>query len=385
VELHNGLLAKHLTGRAPAEGPEPLQAAGRLLAECLTPFEMVHRGFRTAHAQLRVSEERYRDLFENANDAIFTADLDGRLTSINRAAEWLSGYSRKEALTLKLTTLIAAGNVRPTRRGGRLRLDRLEESRRYELEIVTRDGRRVPVEVSTRRLYAAGTLVGLQGIARDITDRRTAESALRYLNTRLEEKAKRIAHGLHDEAGQLLASVYLRIGEIASELAPRDRRRVEELRTLLDQVDDQIRRLAHELRPSILDDLGLVPACQLLAEGVSKRAGLRISVSGSTRGRLPADVETALYRVVQEALNNVVRHARARTVTVRFDRVGHRLRGHVRDNGAGFDVSAAGRSGNHGLGLSGMRERLVAVRGRLHVTSTPGSGTSVEFDLPLEG
>jgi signal transduction histidine kinase len=155
---------------------------------------------------------------------------------------------------------------------------------------------------------------------------------------------------------------------------------------MLDQVDDQLRRLSHELRPNILDELGLIPACQLLAEGIGKRRALHITVSGTTRGRLPADVEIALYRVVQEALNNVVKHAHAKTATVKLERIGHKLRGHVRDDGSGFDTARiAHRVGSRGLGLISMSERLVAAGGRLEITSRPGHGTSVDFELSLEG
>jgi signal transduction histidine kinase len=251
--------------------------------------------------------------------------------------------------------------------------------------MVARDGRRILLEISMRPIVEDGRAIGMQGIARDITDRRNAESALRHLNNHLEDKAKRIAHALHDEAGQLLATVYLRVAEISGELPPLGRRRMDELRTLLDQVDDQLRRLAYELRPTILDDLGLVPACQFLAEGVSRRARVRVIVKGSTGGRVSPDVETALYRVAQEALGNVGKHARARTATVEFERSGRRLLGSISDDGVGFHVDGVlSRVGPQGLGLMGMRERVVALGGRLTVHSTPGKGTTVEFEVPLE-
>ena len=353
-------------------------AAGRLLIEVLTPFEMTHRGYRAANASLHLSEERYRELFENANDMVFTTDLNGRITSINRAGERLSGYSHEEALQLDLKVMLPQAAAEGAILG-------LNDLRRREVEMVSRDGRHILLEISMRPILEGGHPVGMQGIARDITDRRNAESALRHLNNHLEDKAKRIAHALHDEAGQLLATVYLRVAEISGELAPPGRRRMEELRTLLDQVDDQLRRLAYELRPTILDDLGLVPACQFLAEGVSRRARVRIVVKGSTGGRLHPDIETALYRVAQEALANVGKHARARSATVEFERAGHHLRGSIRDDGMGFDVNGVlSRVGPQGLGLMGMRERVVALGGRLSVHSTAGQGTTVEFEVPLE-
>ena len=156
------------------------------------------------------------------------------------------------------------------------------------------------------------------------------------------------------------------------------------MRALLDQVDGQIRHLAHELRPTILDDLGLFPACEFLAEGVSKRAEVRVRVSGSTGGRLRPDIETALYRLVQEALTNATRHSAASEVDVYFQSDGSNLSGRIVDNGIGFDVGAVlRRPSAKGLGLIGMRERLAAVGGQLSTTSRPGTGTSILFQVPL--
>ena len=377
VALHHRAAGPLVDPEASADVATDQKTAARVLLEVLTPFEMTHRGFRVANTSLQESEERYRELFENANDMLFTADLAGRLTSFNRAGERLSGYSRAEALAMDLKDLFpVAGSSAPMV---------FSDLQQRELEMVGRDGRRVVLEISTRPLLADGREIGMQGIARDITDRRNAATALRHLNGHLEDKAKRIAHALHDEAGQLLATVYLRVAEISGELPALGRRRMEELRTLLDQVDDQLRRLAYELRPTILDDLGLVPACQFLAEGVSRRSRVRVLVKGTTGGRVAPDVETALYRIAQEALGNVGKHARARTATVEFERSAGSLRGSIRDDGVGFDVDGVlSRVGPQGLGLMGMRERVVALGGNLTVRSTPGKGTSVEFEVPLE-
>jgi signal transduction histidine kinase len=212
-----------------------------------------------------------------------------------------------------------------------------------------------------------------------------ANAALRRLNEALEEEARQIAHALHDEAGQLLASVHIRLEEVASELPPRARARLRGVRDLLDQIEAQLRRLSHELRPTILDDLGLQPALDYLAQGVSTRAGLAVTVEGSTAGRLPRPVETVLYRIVQEALNNASKHARASRVTVRIERDARTIRCSVRDDGVGFDAPVVlAQRGKGGLGLIGMRERLVPVGGRLEITSAPGRGTTLAVEVPLE-
>jgi two-component system sensor histidine kinase UhpB len=386
IALHDRAIARLLAERPGREAAGLMATAHAMLGESLVPFEMTHLGFREAHDALRASEERYRELVENANDFIFTTDLAGRLTSVNRAGEILTQYSRDEALSLNLEALVAPEHAGLARAMRQIKTDNDNNGRtQVELEIIARDGRRVPLEVSTRHVYEGGIVVGIQGIARDITDRLRAQHALRYLNQRLEEKVKSIAHALHDEAGQLLASLYLAVAEIAGELPHRYRPRLEELRVLLDQVDDQLRRLAHELRPSILDDLGLLPACQFLAEGVARRSKLPVTVRGATGGRLAADVETALYRVAQEALTNATRHGHPTAVVVTFERAGGVLKGSIRDDGVGFDVpDVLTRSNKRGLGLMGMRERLVAVGGSLVIQSSPGSGTSIEFEVPAE-
>ncbi|TMA40563.1 MAG: hypothetical protein E6J81_19745 [Deltaproteobacteria bacterium] len=162
--------------------------------------------------------------------------------------------------------------------------------------------------------------------------------------------------------------------------------RLEEVRDLLDRIEGELRRLSHELRPTMLDDLGLLPALQFLAEGVAKRTGLSVEVRGSTHGRLPPAVETALYRIAQEALTNAVRHAHPAHVKIQLQREARAVRCSVSDDGVGFDAATAlEHRGGPGLGLVGIRERLDPLRGRLQITSPPGRGTRVHVAVPLEG
>jgi signal transduction histidine kinase len=143
-----------------------------------------------------------------------------------------------------------------------------------------------------------------------------------------------------------------------------------------------LRRLAHELRPTILDDLGLRPALEFLAEGFASRAGIKVIVRGTCEGRLPAQIENAVYRIVQEALTNAARHARATAVTVELEQAAHRLVCSVRDDGVGFDSEALLGRGARGLGLLGMRERLTPFGGTLQIHSAPGQGTEVRVTVP---
>jgi PAS domain S-box-containing protein len=386
ARLHHVALLKASPPSLTPEGrARAFQAAGKVFVESLTPFEMTHRGFRETNAALRVSEERYGELFENANDIVFTADLDGNFTSINRAGERLSGYDRSEALSMNFATVVVPEHLAVARRAREVKTSGEEDSTRYELDMLTKDGRRIPLEVITRMIYQQGKPVGVQGIARDITERKRGEEALRGLNARMEEEARRIAHALHDEAGQLLASVYLAVTEIANELPTPARERIEQLSGLLDQVAEQLRCLSHELRPLILDDLGLVPALKFLAQGVSKRTGLDVTIEASIERRLPPSVETALYRILQETLTNVSKHAQAGHVSVRFQHDARTISCSIEDDGIGFDPSHVCPRDKAGLGLIGIRERLAALGGVLSITTGLGLGTTLEMKIPLEG
>lgn len=213
-----------------------------------------------------------------------------------------------------------------------------------------------------------------------------ANAALRRLNGILEEEAKRIAHTLHDDAAQLLASVYLELAEIKRLDPPAEvRLHAERIASQLDMVSEQLRRLSHELRPPILDRLGLMPALEFLADGFRKRAGLTIDIENGLpeRRRLPSSIETALYRTVQEALNNVNKHAHAHHVDVHIGIEDGIVKCSVKDDGSGFTPAAPSGSPGDGLGLLGIRERVGSLHGAFEVSSRPGSGTEVRVGIPL--
>jgi signal transduction histidine kinase len=209
-------------------------------------------------------------------------------------------------------------------------------------------------------------------------------SSLRHLNEVLEQEVKRLAHTVHDEAGQLLVAAHLAIAEVMSGAKPDVQKRLRDVTGLLHQAEEHLREFSHELRPMMLDDLGLVPALRSLAEGVSKRRRLEIEVDSTFDGRLPPAVEMGIYRIVQEALTNVTRHARARHAKIKLQKKRAQIHCTIQDDGAGFDVDAAvSPNGKRGLGLIGIQERLNVLKGTFRVDSQPGRGSKLFITVPL--
>ncbi len=215
---------------------------------------------------------------------------------------------------------------------------------------------------------------------------RDAHATLRRLNDLLEDEAKRIARALHDESGQLLVAVHLALEELAQTLPDTAQGQIEKVRATLDDMEKNLRRLSRDLRPPLLDDLGVYPALRFLSDDIAKRTGLNIRFKARGTGRLPPRVETALYRLVQEALTNVSKHAKATSVSIEIRRPSRSLlRCSIRDDGVGFDSSRVVKEGiRRGLGLPGMQERLASLGATLEIKSAPGQGTVLLAEVPIE-
>jgi two-component system, NarL family, sensor histidine kinase UhpB len=205
-------------------------------------------------------------------------------------------------------------------------------------------------------------------------------AALHGANDRLEAEIKRIACALHDESGQILTLAHLKLAEAKRQAPSACAIQLDQVTTLLSDLEAHLRRLSHELRPPILDDFGLTPAVEFLAESFSQSRGIAVAVVGCAGGRLDPRIEVAFYRAVQEALTNVAKHARATRATIRFQRLAQALVCVIRDNGKGFDVSA---KRPQGLGFLGMRERAEALGGYIAIDSQPGAGTELTIRIPI--
>jgi signal transduction histidine kinase len=211
-----------------------------------------------------------------------------------------------------------------------------------------------------------------------------ANYALRRANEMREEEARRIAHALHDDAAQLIASAHLSLDELGRETGLSEAQ-LEIVRRRLDDIDERLRTLSHELRPAMLDDLGLPAALDFLARSIGQRSAVRITVESTAICRLPALVEITLYRAVQEALSNAIRHGKPRQVKVRLRRSPRWVTCAVRDNGSGFRIGDRPRDAQAcGLGLLGIRDRVEALGGTVRISSVPGRGTQIVVGIPLE-
>ena len=210
-------------------------------------------------------------------------------------------------------------------------------------------------------------------------------SALRRLNALFEESTNRFAHALHDDAGQMLSVAYLELSQLRNEVPESARERVDRLTSYLDQTREQLRHLSHELRPPMLEHLGLLPTLRNLADGFQDRYGLDIilDIPDSERSKL-RDVELPLYRTIHEALTNIVRHSRAKRAWITLRVFPDRAVCSIRDNGIGFNPDPVfDGSPETGLGLINLRERLAALQGNVDIESQPGQGSCVRVTIPL--
>ena len=307
------------------------------------------------------TEELLRKLsraVEQSADGVCITDARGTIEYVNPAFEALSGRTRWELLGRD-----RAGLGEPNAERAKLHVE----------ESVT------PIRDSD------GNVTHFITAARDMTRHVRTEDALRRINESLEEQARQIAQTLHDEAGQFLTAAHIALAEAMRELPAPSAEQLQRVREHLDRIEEQLRRLAHELHPRILDDLGLVMALQFLALGFEKRRGIAVIVESALQTRLRPAVELVVYRLVQEALSNASRHARARRVEVRLEQSPGVLHCSVADDGIGFDAAALEArlaAGENGMGLSGIRDRIEGLGGTLDIDSVPGRGTRLSIILP---
>ncbi|MCL4371174.1 MAG: PAS domain S-box protein [Chloroflexi bacterium] len=344
--------------------------------------------------QLQASEESLRLLFENANDAIFVRDQGGRITNANEAAASLTGRRRQELVGAQMADFLtresveALANVQAKLQAGE------PFHQPLELTLVRADGKEVPIEATASALSQGDQPVGFQYIARDVTQQRQLQETMRFYARQVtqaqEEERKRVARELHDDTAQELVALSRRIDDTVwsdGQLSTETMKRLEELRTMTDKILDGVRRFSRDLRPSILDDLGLLPALEWLTTDLSRQSGIEadLKVVNEPR-RLPPETELVLFRIIQEALSNVRKHSGATRVEMTVEFGESRVRMMVRDNGRGFDpqkVVMGDLVSTGKLGLIGMNERAQLLGGTAVVESQPGQGTTVTVEVAV--
>lgn len=342
--------------------------------------------------QLRLSEERYRGLFESASEAIFVCSTSGRIVSANRAAEQLTGYSQDELSITTLYELFSEASVNKVRQLFSRELESMTIGETEELHLTRKDGTEAFIQLKASPLLKDRGVIGLQIIARDVTEERRLRQNMEYYITQItraqEDERLRISRELHDDTAQVLAGLSREVSSLLSKertVSKSTKEKLEKLREMADTALEGVRRFSQDLRPSILDDLGLVPAMEWLAAELEKNYGLetKVSIAGEQQ-RLSPENELAVFRIAQEALSNVRRHSGASAVKVTIDFGADALTLVVSDNGRGFDMpqrtSDLAVSGK--LGIIGMRERARLIGGTLVVQSEVGMGTTVTLRVP---
>ncbi len=346
-------------------------------------------------AVLRESEKRYRLLAENVTDVIWVTDMNWRRVYVSPSASRLTGLPFDEHLTQRIQDVLTPASYETTMKAFKRQMaiekKRTKEPQRswtLQLEMRRSDGSTVWTEDKMTFLRDAdGKAVAILGVTRDITERKHAEDALRALSCRLvevqETERRQVARELHDHIGQELTGLKFLL-EMTSRLPAHSLRgKLSEALASINELVERVQDLSLDLRPAMLDDLGLVPALLWHFERYQSQTGVRVVFSHrGIQRRFAAEIETAVYRIVQEALTNVARHAGVTETSVRLVVNRGLLSVHIEDLGIGFDVDKA-MDGGTSSGLTGMHERAVLLGGHFKVHSSPGGGTRVVARFPL--
>ncbi|MBX3607822.1 MAG: PAS domain S-box protein [Piscinibacter sp.] len=364
---------------ATATGPRPYVAA---LLRDLTAERNLDR-------DLRELQRRLRAVFELAPVALWIADND-RIVFANRAAAQLLG-SEHTLLGESPYSLLRPDSHADLQRQVAGVLGGGAEVGRVHGRLQRADGEEREVEIALAALPDHGHTT-VQMVVADVTRQRAEARALERSRQQLrqlsasvvearEEERRRIARELHDELGQRLTALKMDLSSLTGADGATLGTRVPAMLSMLDETVASVRRIAGDLRPLMLDDLGLNAAIEWLASEASRRLGIRVDVALDDLGAVGERVAIALYRMVQEALTNVARHANATTARVELRRDGDAVRLAVSDDGVGYPAHALQREGR--WGLLGMRERADMLGGRLEIDNTTGGGACVRVILPL--
>lgn len=359
---------------------------------------------KTAELALQTSQNYARNIIESSLDMIIAVDMDRRITEFNKAAEETFGYCREQVLG-KSIELLYADSVESKS----VYAETMFHGRNVrQIHNKTKLGRIFPVLLTASVLHDSnGNPIGSMGISRDITEViyaeeeqkrlfeqvRAGRERLQLLSKQLldaqESERRHIARELHDEIGQAITGVQMNLQLILPGVSdPSGKARLQDTMVTIERMLQQIRNLSLDLRPSVLDDFGLVPALRWLVERQVQRTGVDIQFNADPlEKRASEQIENVCFRLTQEALTNIVRHARAQHVSIQLRRVLSDLELTIQDDGIGFDVDSIIQRATQGnsMGLLGMQERVILVGGNMEISSAPNQGTRIQAIIPLVG
>jgi PAS domain S-box-containing protein len=378
-------IGSRLSHRFSPDEVDLLRAVADQISMALENARLYERAQSVAEA-LRVSERNYRELFESASDAIWVHHLDGKIMAVNGAFERLTGYKRNDLLNTDVSIFLSPHGQNEMEEKAHETVLKGETIEPHEQKLIRKDGSTVIIQIGTSLITKDGQPWAFQHIARDITEEKKTQDNLRFyvqkVNQAQEAERKRIARELHDVTAQALVTIVRNLDDLAS---GHSRFSVKEIQEQVRDILREIRRFSQQLRPSVLDDLGLLPAVKWLAANLTKNYGIpvEVTVNGQSH-QLPPDTELTLFRIVQEALNNVQKHSGASKVLVALEFTDHTTKVTVSDDGRGFKIPEriGDLAKSDRLGLVGMQERAQLLGGNLTIDSEPGKGTRLTVEMP---
>jgi PAS domain S-box-containing protein len=336
--------------------------------------------------------KRFKELFEKAHDAIWLQDLDGKILDANQAMADFTGYRRERLIGGDVIRSLTPQALELARDVRRKLLAGIPVEQPYEQKITRRDGTEATIMLTTSLIKEEGKPVVFQHISRDVTrEKKLAENLRLYaqqITRTQEDERKRIARELHDDSIQSLIILSRSVDELISAQSKRSKmiRSLEYIRAEVDKIISQVRRFTQDLRPPTLDYLGLMPAVRELITQFEHQSNIKteIKISGEEKHFAP-EAEMLVYRIIQEALNNVWRHSAAMTVSISIDFGKDSVTIEVKDDGKGFVIGEDLRFVEAGkIGLAGMQERAELLGGNLSIQSNVGRGTLVLLLVPYE-